>query len=149
MLADLYADPSTGVRSLRATSALAPGQTLCTFSAGDILHHPTRFTLQLDEDRHILLSPEPLWYTNHSCAPNVFFDTEAMEVVILTPVAPGDELRFFYPSTEWSMAEPFVCACGSPDCLGRINGAADLPDAVLERYRLTPYVARKWRERSA
>ena len=148
MLADLYADPTTGARSLRATADLAPGQTLCTFSAGDILNHPTRFTLQLDEDRHILLSPEPLWYTNHSCAPNVFFDTEAMAVVILAPVAPGDELRFFYPSTEWSMAEPFDCACGSPNCLGRISGAAALPDSILERYRLTPHVARKWRERS-
>lgn len=23
----------------------------------------------------------------------------------------GDELTFFYPSTEWSMAQPFDCLC--------------------------------------
>lgn len=149
MLADLYIDPDTGARSLRATAPLKPGHAVCTFSASEVLNHPTRFTLQLDETRHILLSPEPLWYTNHSCAPNVFFDTETMELMVLSPVGPREELRFFYPSTEWTMAEPFDCNCGAPNCLGRISGAAALSDEVLARYRLTPYVTRKWRERCA
>jgi hypothetical protein len=113
----------------------------------EVLDHPTRFTLQLDEVTHILLSPEPLWYCNHSCDPNIFFDTEAMEVVCLRDIAEGEELRFFYPSTEWSMAEPFACFCGGPGCLGRISGAADLPDEVLERFRLNNYVVNKWLER--
>jgi hypothetical protein len=34
---------------------------------------------------------------------------------------PGDELRCFYPSTEWAMAEGFDCKCGAPECLGFIR----------------------------
>lgn len=147
MLASLYLDPQTGMRSLRATAPLKPGHELCTFSSTEVLNHPTRFTLQLDETRHILLSPEPLWYINHSCAPNLFFDTESMELLVISPVGPGEELRFFYPSTEWQMAEPFDCDCGAPWCHGHISGAIDLSDEVLSYYRLTPYVMRKWRER--
>lgn len=148
MLANLYQDPVTGHHSLRATASLLKGQVFCAFSAADNLGHPTRFTLQVDEGRHILLSPEPLWYINHSCVPNIFFDMDAMEIVCLADISPGEELRFFYPSTEWSMAEPFDCLCGSPNCLGRISGASGLSDEVLEGYRLTPYVRKKWMERN-
>lgn len=148
MLASLRPDPATGHQSLYATGPLREGQVLCVFSASAVLEQPTRFTLQVDEGRHILLSPEPLWYTNHSCDPNIFFDTGAMEVVCLRDIAPGEELRFFYPSTEWTMAEPFDCICGSPGCLGRIGGASSLTDEVLGRYRLTPYVQKKWVQRN-
>jgi hypothetical protein len=147
MLAHLYRDPQTGHHSLRATAPLRKGEVLCPFSALEWLDHATRFTLQLDEERHILLSPEPLWYTNHSCSPNIFFDTERMEVVCLQDIREGEELCFFYPSTEWAMAEPFKCVCGKPECLGWISGAVDLPDEVLERYELCAYVVKKWEQR--
>jgi hypothetical protein len=149
MLASLHQDPASGHRSLHAAAPLHEGQVLCVFSAEDVLDYPTRFTLQIDEGKHILLHPEALWYTNHSCSPNIYFDTETMEVVCLRDVAPGEELAFFYPSTEWSMAEPFDCRCGAPGCLHRVSGAVDLPDDVLRRYRLTAYVRRRWAERSA
>jgi hypothetical protein len=148
MLASLHQDPATGHRSLHAAAPLPVGHVLCVFSAEDVLDHPTRFTLQIDEGKHILLRPEALWYTNHSCSPNIFFDTETMEVVCLRDVAQGEELAFFYPSTEWSMAEPFECRCGAPGCLHNISGAFALPDVVLGRYRLTEYVRRKWAERA-
>jgi hypothetical protein len=147
MLAHLRHDPTTGHHSLHASAPLRQGHVLSPFSAMEVMDQPTRFTLQLDGNTHILLSPEPLWYCNHSCAPNIFFDTEAMEVVCLEDIAEGEELRFFYPSTEWSMAEPFACFCGAPGCLGRISGAADLPDEVLEKYRLNHFVVNKWLER--
>ena len=50
------------------------------------------------------------------------------------------ELVYFYPSTEWHMAQPFFCACGASDCLGRIDGAARLTDAQLAPYALSPFV---------
>jgi hypothetical protein len=143
----LYRDPQTGHQSLHAAAPLKKGQVLCSFSAADVLDHPTRFTVQVAEGRHLLLSPEPLWFTNHSCNPNVFFDTGSMELVCLEDVETGNELCFFYPSTEWAMAEPFDCLCGAPNCLGRIKGASVLPDEVLTGYKLTPYVHKKWGER--
>jgi len=36
-----------------------------------------------------------------------------MTVVAARDLAADDELTFFYPSTEWSMAEPFDCWCGA------------------------------------
>lgn len=53
---------------------------------------------------------------------------------------PGDELTFFYPSTEWRMAQPFECACAAPSCRGRISGAADMTARQLEGYWLSGHV---------
>ena len=36
-----------------------------------------------------------------------------MRLTALRPISEGDELTFFYPSTEWAMAEPFECGCGA------------------------------------
>ncbi|OXB35524.1 hypothetical protein J007_04753 [Cryptococcus neoformans] len=77
---------------------------------------------------HLELNSD-LLFMNHSCSPT----TE----VHLPPLRPnewavyasskgikkGDSLEFFYPSTEWDMAQGFDCACGSDICLGKINGA--------------------------
>ena len=58
----------------------------------------------------------------------------------LRDIEPGDELRYFYPSTEWSMAETFHCLCGSAECLGSITGAAGMPVQALLRHRLSPWI---------
>ena len=143
----LHTDPATGHKSLRSVAAWKEGDVLCSFGAASVLSSPTRYTLQIDEGRHILLEPEYLWFINHSCDPNIFFDTEAGEIVCIKPIAPADEICFFYPSTEWHMAEPFQCHCGAELCLGTIQGAGVLPVKVLERYRLTPYILRKWAQK--
>jgi hypothetical protein len=147
MLAIVQKDPNSGHQSLHATERLLKGQTLTSFSHSQMLDAPSRFTLQLSRDQHILLSPPELLYTNHSCSPNLYFDTVALEVLVIKDVEAGGELCFFYPSTEWSMAEPFQCSCGAPECLGLISGAEGLSDAVLGRYQLSPYIREKWLER--
>jgi SET domain-containing protein len=57
-----------------------------------------------------------LVYLNHSCRPNIIVDTAQRKVFALCDVQPGEELTFFYPSTEWT-TRPFKCLCGSPRCL--------------------------------
>ena len=37
-------------------------------------------------------------------------------------------LRFDYDSTEWDMAAPFDCGCGSPKCRGTVRGFRHLSD---------------------
>jgi hypothetical protein len=96
--------------------------------------------LQTGLHKHISLSPDCLQYTNHSCDPNVFFDTDKMELIALRSIQPDDELVFFYPSTEWQMASPFSCNCGSVKCLGTIAGAAALRQDQLNTYRLTSFI---------
>lgn len=54
-------------------------------------------------------------------------------VEALQDVAPGAELTFFYPSTEWDMETPFDCCCGAAGCLGRIAGAKHLSDEQFAR----------------
>lgn len=44
----------------------------------------------------------------------------------------GEELTFFYPSTEWDMDQGFNCFCGSENCLGYIGGAKHMTPAQLE-----------------
>ena len=83
---------------------------------------PTRFTLQIEEGKHLL--PEgQLWaWVNHSCSPNLRVDTQKMSFVAVRPIAPEEELTFNYLSTEWTMAEPFECKCQALDCIGWIAG---------------------------
>ena len=107
----------------------------------------TYLTVQTGEDKHITLQPEFLQYINHSCYPNVFFDTTAMQLVALKEIQPGDELMFFYPSTEWDMSQPFDCFCGTTQCLHRIQGAAYLSDEEAKGYRLTDFINEKFQTR--
>jgi hypothetical protein len=44
----------------------------------------------------------------------------------------GEELTFFYPSTEWNMDQGFSCFCGTDSCLGYIGGAKNMQVAQLE-----------------
>ena len=117
-----------------------PGDVVLAFSAKQVLSEPSYLTVQVGIDKHIMLHPEHLQYINHSCSPNVFFDTHAMQIVALKPIEEGDEMTFFYPSTEWDMAQPFVCNCGSKDCLQLINGASRLSVGTLSKYRLTDFI---------
>jgi hypothetical protein len=133
----------TGQRQLHSTQSYQPGDVICEFGARETMRYPNYLTVQVAADKHILLAPENLQYANHSCSPNIFFDTTKMEVIALMPIATGDELTFFYPSTEWDMDQPFQCYCGNTNCLGMIEGAAYLPDDVLKQYKLTDFVIRQ------
>lgn len=56
---------------------------------------------------------------NHSCAPSVFLhlcpESHEKWKVKTGPegVKAGQDITFFYPSTEWDMAQGFDCACGA------------------------------------
>jgi len=115
--ADVVQNSSSGQKSLHATVSFSPGDVICPFSAGVTQDYATYLTVQTGTSTHITLMPEFLQYINHSCAPNVFFDTAAMQLVCLSALQPGDEMTFFYPSTEWDMAQPlFVIAAAKTVC---------------------------------
>lgn len=105
--------------------------------------HPTRWSLQCEEENHAEPVPIELRYINHSCDPNVEFDLEQNVVRALRTIQPGEELTFFYPATEWSMNEPFQCICGASQCHGYIAGAAHLPIEVLGQYALSHVIRSK------
>ncbi|EDR05667.1 uncharacterized protein LACBIDRAFT_302809 [Laccaria bicolor S238N-H82] len=94
---------------------------------------------------HIELNTD-LVYVNHSCEPNVAFDlsspdTSNWHLRALRRIEPGETLTFFYPSTEWEMDQPFDCQCGTPSCLGTIQGAKFLTtNELAARQWVSPWI---------
>jgi hypothetical protein len=135
--------------ALFALRSFQPGDVIANFNAGTISAEPTYLTVQVGINKHITLQPEFLQYINHSCDPNVFFDTSSMQLVALRNISAEEEMTFFYPSTEWEMTQTFNCYCGSPLCIGDIKGAAFLSKEATERYRLTDFIQQQLAKRAA
>ncbi len=142
-IAEIRECQKNGIKSLHATVEFRQGQIISKFGAKELLDRPNYLTLQIGDRQHIMLDPEFLQYINHSCSPNVFFDTKKMAVMSLQDIEIGEELTFFYPSTEWSMDRGFDCICESENCLKIIQGAACLPPSVLTKYKLSQYIQQK------
>ncbi|KAI8959451.1 hypothetical protein F5Y11DRAFT_303266 [Daldinia sp. FL1419] len=114
----------------------------CTFAES-----PTYATVQCGRDKHLDLNSD-LLYINHSCEPSLIFDTASMNVIAgPNGLEPGEELTFFYPSTEWDMAQSFDCLCGKPTCRGRISGAKDMLKNQLEGVWLNGHILQLLEER--
>ncbi|BBZ64207.1 hypothetical protein MMON_55080 [Mycolicibacterium monacense] len=84
-----------------------------------------------------MIEDHPWRFTNHSCEPNAV--VRGRHLVSLTAIEVGDEVTFNYNTTEYVLAEPFVCNCGSPRCVGAVRGFVHLRDA--ERRQLLPLLA--------
>jgi hypothetical protein len=139
----VYLDPVKNHHLFISTGSHQRNDIICHFTAREICITPSRFTVQADETKHILLSPEHLQYINHSCRPNAFFDVDNLQLVALREIEEGDEITFFYPSSEWKMSETFTCNCGEHNCLGAISGAANIPKSIINQYKLTQFIQSK------
>lgn len=135
--------------ALFATQSFQPGEVIADFSAGTIAAEPTYLTVQVGIRKHITLQPEFLQYINHSCEPNVFFNTTTMQLVALKEINAEEEMTFFYPSTEWKMTQSFNCYCGSPACIGEVKGAAFLSKEAQEKYQFTDFIQQQLAKRLA
>jgi len=108
---------------------------------------PTRYSLQvgpalhLDQDcarDELDLVWRYFWrYLDHHCDPTTVIRDR--EVIAVRDIAEGDGVTFNYNTTEYDMAAPFRCHCGSDRCAGVIRGARHLPPA--ERARLAPWLS--------
>ncbi len=139
---EIREDEASLAKAFFALQNFSSGDILAEFSGAAILKQPTYLTVQISEDEHIHLKPEFLQYINHSCEPNVLFNTSTMQLECLQPINIGDELCFFYPATEWDMAQPFECLCGTKSCVKQIQGAAHLSKETLAKYKLTDFIQR-------
>ena len=139
-IAEKHTDPISGHRSLYAKVNRKAGEVIVPFTAKNVTDQPSYLTIQVNEHEHIELLPAYLECTNHSCDPNCFFDTTAWELIALKSIQAGEELTFFYPSTEWDMDQVFECRCGSSACMGHIQGARYLSDEIIIQYRFTDFI---------
>ena|SRR5687768_14859810 len=134
----LHVFGTAGARGLKTDRGFRSGDVLCRIPCTARRGRPTRHSVQVDATTHIDVGF--LSTLNHSCEPSVRLDASRMLVVAERDIAPGDELTYFYPSTEWDMAKPFACRCGSPNCLGVIRGAGHLSPEILRRYFLNRHI---------
>ena len=137
--------PVPGGQGLFTAVAVPAGGTVLVLD-GVIRPKPDRYSIQVDVASHLHprpealaegeASPAPWWFLNHCCRPTVRI--EGLRVVAVHDLAAGEQLRFDYDTTEWSLAEPFRCGCGH--CGGRtVGGYARLGDE--ERARIDAIVA--------
>ena len=136
-------DVITNNRALYSKSNFRKNEVIAEFSWKSVHTKPSYLTVQVSDHEHIELQPEYLECVNHSCDPNCFFDTTAKQFVAVKPIKIGEELTFFYPSSEWDMGQAFRCGCGSKNCLGVIQGAKYLPKNVLKDYQFTDFIKQK------
>lgn len=125
-------------RSLITKQAYTKGEVICEIPSDNVINKATRFTVQIGRNEHTDVGK--LAALNHSCDPNVILDTENMVMVARYDIAKGDELSFFYPSTEWEMAAPFICLCGASNCIHVVAGARFLPLSTLENHFLNKHI---------
>lgn len=117
--------------SAHSLVSLPPGALFAKLTTPPLTLTPTKAysSIQISRTEHAELHSD-LLYVNHSCAPALVFDMGAMAVRVAPDraLAAGDELTFFYPSSEWEMAQPFACRCGAGEgvCKGWIAGARDM-----------------------
>lgn len=138
---------NTQQHGLFALRAYEKGDIIIAFDAAKIVDTPNYLTVQVSDTKHIHLSPEYLQYVNHCCAPNVIFNTSKMVLECIDDISIGEELCFFYPATEWEIAQTFQCLCGSSNCIGLIQGAANTSLDILKQYTLTDFIKNKLAQR--
>ena len=127
-------------RRLVAIRAIAQGARVLAIT-GRETHVPTRYSLQVGPALHLDqdcahdesdVVRRYFWrYMDHHCDPTtVIRDREA---IALRDIAEGDGVTFNYNTTEYDMAEPFRCHCGSVRCVGEVRGARHLTPAQRAR----------------
>lgn len=113
-----------------------------------VLSEKSYLTIQVGKNKHALDSG-PVRLLNHLCDPNLGPVLENREFVALRDILPNEVLGFFYPSTEWEMERPFICNCGSKDCLGYIRGAKFISPAELVKHSkgmISPVIFENFKE---
>ena len=127
-------------RRLVALRAIARGTRLFRLTGREITA-PTRYSVQVSATLHLdqdcardefELVQRYFWrYLDHACEPTTRI--REREVIAVRDIAEGEGVTFHYCTTEYDMASPFACQCGSRRCLGMIRGARHLTPAQRRR----------------
>lgn len=103
-------------------------------------------SIQIDDDLYVLGPPtrDPGDSINHSCAPNCGAGN-AVQIVTMREIEPGEELTFDYAMTDGSDYDEFECLCGGDLCRGVVRGSDWRHLLLHERYRgfMSPYLMRR------
>lgn len=114
---------------------------------------PTKYSVQVSATLHLdqdcardefELVRKYFWrYLDHACEPTTMIRDR--DVIAVRDIVTGEGVTFHYCTTEYDMATPFACLCGSPRCMGTIRGARHLTSA--QRRRLAKWMPGYLREK--
>ncbi|MEN8906829.1 MAG: SET domain-containing protein-lysine N-methyltransferase [Clostridiales bacterium] len=129
---------NTKGKGLIANRFISKGTILSKISFNNTSSLKTFQTVQCGINKHFLDSFHSL--LNHSCNPNLVIEVTKGETYAIRDIQIGDELGFFYPSTEWIMDKPFKCECGSKNCIRIVEGAYSLPYNVISSLFINKHI---------
>ncbi len=138
---------STGKNSskgLFAREQVVRGEVLLTYD-GPLLNHPTRLSIQIDDNTHVEGTDDSNAFLNHSCEPNAYVDWKSLCLRACRDIASNEEITCNYNTTDYEIHSVFACTCGSPQCKGMIKGFKYLSgdeQRALEPW-LPPFLKRK------
>jgi uncharacterized protein len=95
-----------------------------------------RLTVQIEDHLFLITKPGeegPGDYINHSCNPNAGISGN-IGVVAMRDIAANEEVCYDYAMTDGTSYDEFTCACGAPNCRGRITGDDWRNPILWERY---------------
>lgn len=102
-----------------ATRHVRTGEVLFNLTTYILLASPTYQSVRLADGFHAVSTYVSAM--NHSCDPSADIDVDKRQVTARRQLFPGDEVNFYYPSTEVDIVRPFQCACGASNCVGYIT----------------------------
>ena len=146
--------PEKGGKGVIARQAVQKGEVVAVWG-GRVVTLAELATLPPEIQRHTAQVEEGLYlasthahapadYINHSCNPNVGLRGQIV-LVAMRDIAPGEELCFDYAMCDGSVYDEFDCACGAPNCRGRVSGDDWQRPELWERYAgyFSPYLQRR------
>ena len=80
-----------------------------------------RHAITISAGNYLDTTSTDIMYLNHSCDPNLKFDSENLVFISTRSILVGEILCFDYTLTEIEISSPFYCICGSSPCKGRID----------------------------
>ncbi|KAF3194354.1 hypothetical protein TWF225_006902 [Orbilia oligospora] len=159
-----YRHNAGGQNSVVARERLPRGSHICYIDTYIPAPISTWSSIQTSKTTHIEV-PSGIVYINHSCVPSIDIEVYSpnsdgtyasgicgeLRVVADRDLEAGDELTFFYPSTEYISPRPFNCLCGAENgvCIGRQEGAHFLDNSILGKYFLNEHIKNLIAERDS
>lgn len=103
-------------------------------------------TVQVEEGLFLasIVPDDAADYVNHSCAPNAGLSGQIV-LVAMRNIASGEDISFDYAMTDGEPYDEFTCACGAPQCRGRVTGNDWRLPELWRRYEgyFSPYLQRR------
>lgn len=136
---DFYTKESIRGICLYTNKFIPAGEVIKVLDRDKVSKTITYQSIQVAYNDHFL---EDAYFSkmNHSCDPTTIIDTKNYVCIAIRDIHPGEEINFFYPSTEWIMVRPFHCKCGSENCIEYVEGAYKMKIQHLQSYFINDHI---------